>query len=85
MADPLPLSRCPWCDYLMDAATNLQDAEAVPAPGDVSVCLSCASVLVFNDDLTLRGFTPAEIAALPSDIKSQLERYQRAIREIDRR
>jgi hypothetical protein len=81
----LPVSHCPWCGYAMDAATNPNDGATQPKPGDLSVCISCASVLVFNDDLTLRACSPAELAETSPDVMGRIERIQWAIRTTDRR
>jgi hypothetical protein len=68
----------------MDEATHPEDDAARPSPGDLSICLSCTSILKFGDDLALMACSPAEIADLPSDIKAELERYRRAVLSIDR-
>lgn len=47
----------------MDGATNLMDKTA-PQGGDFSVCLYCAAVLRFSDDLGLRKATGDELAVL---------------------
>lgn len=43
----LPPQRCPLCDHRLDAASAL-DSDAAPTPGDLTVCISCASPLVFG-------------------------------------
>ncbi|HKD76054.1 MAG TPA: hypothetical protein VKB76_11190 [Ktedonobacterales bacterium] len=44
------------------------DAEdAAPDAGDFSVCIGCASVLVFNDRFTVRKPTDAELAIALAD------------------
>jgi hypothetical protein len=54
-------------------------AGAVPEPGDMSVCIGCASFLQFNDDLTVRLMTDADVAELPDDIRIQAMRARRVI------
>jgi hypothetical protein len=77
-----PPCRCPWCGHRFDAAmsANPDRPDAAPKPGDVSVCISCAQVLVFTDDLTLRASMPGEIELTPA-----LRRAQQAVRMLDRR
>ena len=74
--------RCPWCGHKLDAAMAGDPAtpDAVPKPGDVSVCISCAQILVFTDELTLRASMPGEIEITPA-----LRRVQQAVRALDRR
>ena len=52
----LPPSLCPHCGYAMDAASALR-ADAVPEPGDWTVCLACGGVMQF--DASLRPALPA--------------------------
>ena len=40
---------CPHCGAVHDRATDLTKPDAVAKPGDVSVCIKCAGVLVFTD------------------------------------
>jgi hypothetical protein len=77
-----PKCRCPWCGHRLDAAmaADHDKPDAAPKPGDVSVCISCAQILVFADDLTLRASMPGEIELTPA-----LRRAQQAVRMLDRR
>jgi hypothetical protein len=45
-----PLALCPECGYAFDAATHI-GGRARPSPGDLSICLSCGTLLLFDDDL----------------------------------
>jgi len=78
----VPASACPYCDYKMDCATG---ENPDPKPGDISVCINCASPLRFNDDLTLRKLEPGEFAALDFELKTRLHRYMATVRTLDRR
>ena len=75
----MPACRCPYCDILLDAATPAE-GDAVPEPGDLSVCIKCASPLVFDDKLILRKPWPGELADSP-----QLDAMMRVVRSLDRR
>lgn len=77
----VPESRCPYCDYKLDAAGH-PDGHT-PSEGDASVCLSCAQVMVFAADLTVRKPTPEERREIEAD--PRVQQYQRAVRQIDRR
>jgi len=79
----LPEDRCPMCDCRIEAAST--PGKASPHPGDVSVCISCTSVLVFNDDLRLREMSRDEFANLHPENKSEILLVQRGIRMLDRR
>jgi hypothetical protein len=53
---------CPFCGHALDAATAVPDnAEAAPDTGDVTVCLACAGILIFDETLSVRRPTTAEL------------------------
>ena len=61
-------SSCPWCYAFVDGATVLgKDEDAVPVGGDVSICLYCARVGVYEDDLSIRKPTPEERETFDKD------------------
>lgn len=82
MSDPrigVKPSACPFCGYAADAATCFENDEARPRPGDFSLCLECAEVLVFDDEVALRKPAAGELEAAPSYIRSALAKGQQAI------
>lgn len=50
-----PESKCPVCGHILDAATSI-NGEFEPRPGDVTLCVQCGEILIFNKDL--RGRIP---------------------------
>lgn len=78
-----PHARCPWCRTKLDAASD-PVGDATPKPGDLSVCINCAAMLTFGDDLKLRALSAKEIAALPIDTARELVRYAMAVRTLKR-
>jgi hypothetical protein len=79
----VPSSPCPFCGADLDHAFSA--ADATPSPGDLSVCIVCASALVFDDALHLQPLSPAEFAGLDSELQDALRRHQAMVRSIDRR
>lgn len=57
----VPQSACPNCNRLMDRATGVSDQNAVPKPGDLTLCISCAAISRYGDQLQLQ---PLEFGAL---------------------
>jgi hypothetical protein len=56
-----------------------------PSPGDYSICLSCASVLVFDDALRPTAPTVGELMKIMRGSNGdEIRRYQTAVRNIDR-
>jgi hypothetical protein len=79
-------SPCPYCDAPLDAATSPKGYE--PSPGCFSVCINCAQLLVFRDDLSLRAATTAEIKEIEEahpKFVAEITIMQRAVRSLDRR
>lgn len=53
---------CPNCGKTLDAATACE-GDRKPAPGDFTVCIYCAIILRFDNDMNLREVTKEELAA----------------------
>ncbi len=47
---------CLYCGYCLDAAMIPGDDTAVPTPNSLSVCIKCAKVSMFDDDMKLVPF-----------------------------
>lgn len=62
----LPESDCPACGHSLNAASTLPDGERGPQVGDVTVCLYCATPLMFDETLH-RVLLPQALLALMSD------------------
>jgi hypothetical protein len=65
----LPETKCPSCGNGLDCATTVDDSDAVPSPGDCTVCLNCAEVLIFTEVLGLRPSTIAERSAFGPELE----------------
>ena len=44
---------CPTCNELLDAATPVSEKGVEPKVGDISVCLYCASILEWDENMDL--------------------------------
>lgn len=62
-----PLNLCAVCNHELDGATQV-GGENKPNPGDVSICVRCANVAVFDDDLKLRQPTAEEQKLFDEDL-----------------
>ena len=48
--------QCPYCGHIVDRVMVGPDTPDVrPLPGDVTVCIQCASPMIFGDNLKLRA------------------------------
>jgi hypothetical protein len=79
-------SPCPFCGKVMDCASNIE-GKGAPEPGDVSLCIYCGGVMIFDRELVGRKPTDPELFALAlSDCWPTVERARRAIMiELHRR
>ena len=62
-----PVVVCASCGKSMDAASNADEAHTPPHPGDISICLYCGHLMLFDSDLCLRALTDAEIVEVAGD------------------
>lgn len=69
LSSRLPPSPCPECKKVMDGATCFNE-DAVPGPGDVTVCMYCSALLVYEKDMQLRKMTPEEERKLPDEART---------------
>lgn len=59
--------KCPHCGYEPNSHTQIRSEEQnEPETGDISLCIKCAGIAVFDDD-DLRSPTPDEYAAFLRD------------------
>lgn len=71
-------SRCPNCGEPLDAATSPDPDARPPAPGDVSVCIACSTILVFDHGLKLALPSPAQLDQLLAEDPALLDYVQAA-------
>jgi len=92
MSNPFRTSRtpswfCPYCGYLADSATDATGTHAVPKPDDLSICINCAGVLMFDYDLNIVAADEKLLDELSPHIRRAIDEGRRHIRRrgpIDR-
>lgn len=45
---------CPYCNTLLNATTSINNKKNNPKPGDFSICINCAEVIRFDQNLKLK-------------------------------
>jgi len=65
-AHKMPECACPHCGHKFNAATS-PTGDDRPNPGDISVCIECRKISVFNDDLTTRKPSGEELMKFARD------------------
>lgn len=48
-------TKCPHCGYHADRQGAVDDSDATPTPGDVSLCISCGEWAVYDGGLALQS------------------------------
>lgn len=76
-------SRCPNCGSELSGAASLSDNKALPKTGDLSICMYCAELLEFRNDLTLARLSASDVAALPEETRQALLRAQDSVRRFN--
>ena len=64
-----PLNHCLDCGHAIDASMPTPDHpnNSTPGPGDLAICLHCAHVMIYADDLTVRAPTDVEVVEIAGD------------------
>lgn len=87
----VPKSHCLNCGYELDAATCMEEGKPPARPGDLSICLQCGWLSVFDKKLRLRAPNADEMIGAMTDVRVLLavghitERNRKAGREFPMR
>lgn len=83
MVSVIEKNKCPSCGELIDANTNIDgNKEVTPGPGDLSLCIYCATMLEYEDNLTLKVLQREKLNRIRRDtpgIYKLLKNAQQAI------
>lgn len=71
---------CPSCYYEMDCATPMV-GEATPKPGDISICINCTKLLLYDEKLNLQVATEDVIETIPDGVMDMIRQAQHWIRQ----
>lgn len=70
-------SPCPYCGYIVDSASG----NGTPEKDCISICIKCAGLSQFNEDLTLRKIDEDAYRVIIEDdeTREEIQKYQRII------
>jgi hypothetical protein len=73
--------RCGVCGRKIDAVTGVMNTPPLPGesmlqPGDLTACVYCWSIGVWQEDGTVRTATPEECEDVPDWVRLQIARAQ---------
>jgi hypothetical protein len=80
----LPSDVCPSCGMTLDSATYPVPGqeEHRPRPGDLSVCIHCAEVLMYGENMKVDMATVEHLVRAGREVRRQIGVVQGAVREI---
>lgn len=79
----MPSCRCLRCGHKFDLGTIITtEGKERPGPGDFSLCIKCAFVMRFDENLTVRELTFDEYMELPEETRLDIVRAVGAILAI---
>jgi hypothetical protein len=71
---------CPACNYKVSAAAPADDKPGVPMPGDIVLCLNCAEVLQFTEDMDLKLCPAGVKQTFDADTQAMIRRHKAHIK-----
>lgn len=74
-------SACPSCGYVMDASTAVTDPNAVPKPGDLTICIKCGTPLQYGPGLMLQKLSAETWENLDPATTRMLQRAAQMIQD----
>ncbi|WP_395753360.1 hypothetical protein [Prosthecobacter sp.] len=80
MKETLPVSPCPCCYAALEAATGITDTNALPQPGDVTLCMYCGAKLKFDAVMKMVPLSADQFQKLDPQTRHQLNVSSRLIR-----
>lgn len=75
-------TKCPVCSHEFDSASGVSKPEAIPKPGDLSICIECTAFLRYDDAMDMRLLTAEEIVDLDASVRGELVRARKEIKEM---
>lgn len=60
-------NECLECGEVLDMATSVEGDNAIPTPGDVTVCIRCGTIAQFTEEMNLKPIT----SEMEEDFKEQ--------------
>lgn len=78
---PMGDDSCPHCGKLINTCTAV-NSDDLPLPGDLTICIGCAGINRYGDDMALEAFPDVLIDTLDPEFREQLLDAQQMLREL---
>lgn len=76
----LDLDFCPNCGYGMNACSSAFEEDVEPKEGDITLCLKCGQILLFDDKLKVRYPKMGELDCVEASEFTRIKYIQAKIR-----
>lgn len=70
--------RCPKCGYIFDQAMDLDDSGSKPKEGDISFCINCGAVGMFDGV----GVVSVDESLLDNVTRNEISKIRRAWKKM---
>lgn len=74
---------CPGCRQEIAEQSAIHAMTPTPRPGDVSICVFCATVNRFDDKLVLYALPREEWVLLDPEVQVLINNARRAVRKVE--
>ena len=75
---------CPKCGCLINASTGIEDENQMPSKGDIYICIKCASILEFDENLKLKLCPQEKINGVDEDHLKVIIKTKMYVLNLDR-
>ena len=75
----IPDVACPTCSYEFIRATGFDGKK--PQPHDVTMCMGCSEIFIFNEDMSIRLPNDDDLRDLPLDEISKMQYFLNQMRK----
>lgn len=74
-------STCPSCYRKLDLATD-PEGKNIPKPNDLTVCIYCQEILIFQEDMSVKELSQEKIEKLPYEIQVKLMLFKKTAKKL---
>lgn len=66
-------TKCPKCDYEINAHSPLTDPAVRPEPGNAVICSNCYALSKYDENLDLVQLTEEEVQSFPPELMLEID------------
>ena len=74
-------NNCPYCNHQVDRAFKPDEPGAIPVVGNLSICIRCAEVSEFDDEMKLIKF---DLSRMAIDERLHIQTMIRSVKHVNK-